>query len=218
MEAHADTHAADSLLAIPSTPKLRWDEVELAASLRRPCLKEEAVCFCALDHQLRLRQRRRLLDFLNTSRHLCSNPQLKHQLPPIFRKTENRHGGCLQKRLYCQPKLALILQARGISQVADFRNENHQSVHHNVDPPGASFLRPTKKVASMLVQRGAEDVKMNLPKDHMSLTPDGLQPDDSIDNTMEDAPIQDEIQWEIQLLDLHSRGCDLYICSGVLRC
>ena len=70
----------------------------------------------------------------------------------------------------------------------------------------------------MLVQRGAEDVKMNLPEDHMSLTLDGLQPDDSIDNTMEDAPIQDEIQWEIQLLDLHSRGCDLYICSDVLRC
>ena len=58
----------------------------------------------------------------------------------------------------------------------------------------------------MLVQRGAEDVKMNLPKDHMSLTLDGLQPDDSIDNTMEDAPIQDEIQREIQLLDLHSRS------------
>ena len=64
----------------------------------------------------------------------------------------------------------------------------------------------------MLVQRGAEDVKMNLPEDHMSLTLDGLQPDDSIDNTMEDAPIQDEIQWEIQVLDFHSRGCDLYIC------
>ena len=70
----------------------------------------------------------------------------------------------------------------------------------------------------MLVQRGAEDVKMNLPEDHMSLTLDGLQPDNSIDNTMEDAPIQDEIQREIQLLDLHSRGCDLYICSDVLRC
>ena len=78
--------------------------------------------------------------------------------------------------------------------------------HHNVDPPGASFLRPTKKVASMLVQRGAKDVKINLPKDHMSLTLDGLQPDNSIDNTMEDAPIQDEIQREIQLLDLHSRS------------
>ena len=104
----------------------------------------------------------------------------------------------------------------------------------------ASFLRPTKTVASMLVQqvdesqskktvaavteeqaqaglspqpndvfvdfgnchaleqevqnfvnveevtqelRDAADVRMNLPEDHMSLTLDGLQPDDSIDNT-----------------------------------
>ena len=64
--------------------------------------------------------------------------------------------------------------------------------------------------------RDAADVRMNLPEDHMSLTLDGLQPDDSIDNTMEDAPIQDEIQWKTQLLDLHSRGCDLYIYSDVL--
>ena len=31
--------------------------------------------------------------------------------------------------------------------------------------------------------RDAADVRMNLPEDHMSLTLDGLQPDDSIDNT-----------------------------------
>ena len=65
--------------------------------------------------------------------------------------------------------------------------------------------------------QGAEEVTLNLPDDHMFLTQDGLQADDSIDKQMEDAPIQDESQREIQLLDLHSRGCDLYICSDVLR-